>query len=337
MSEQKKSREFKRIRIRMQLPFSDFGVTEREIFLGKLANIIGASRDDFSNIVFKSGCVIFEGDLEREAALLLIEYYQKRDAGKLPPEIEGLRELLIEYNIDELVDLQFTFRISTPSKTREEKHVVFVHGWRGDKNTFGALPTLIRKELRCKTNIYPYPTGVFTASPSIEFISRNFENWLRRTVQGNQYGMIAHSMGGLIVRRMIVSQYIRDNPLDKNLRIAIFVSSPHDGSALAELGKKVPGIQKNQLIELAANSPFLIDLNERWEHWLKKNVPQSCHVRCVYGTADNVVSTNNARSYDTEAIPILNAGHIDIVKANSGNDEIVRVLRELLIAAGLKS
>jgi hypothetical protein len=55
-------------------------------------------------------------------------------------------------------------------------------------------------------------------------------------------------------------------------------------------------------------------------------VPQPCHLGTIYGLDDKVVDYASAIGLDPEAVPIFGAGHIDIVKPDSINHEVVQTI-----------
>ena len=137
-------------------------------------------------------------------------------------------------------------------------------------------------------------------------------------------------MGGIVTRKLIVSQAWREHPLDKQIKQITFVASPHSGVPIAKLVKYVPSLQEAQLNELNTRSPFLVDLNGQWSAWSKANIPAHCSTRSIYGTNDDVVDEALAIADDPEAIPILGAGHINIVKPVNESSEIVITISRLL-------
>jgi len=321
---------YARLRIRMERPFGGFGQKEKEEFLKDLSHITGFPKNKFRSIKFRPGCIIFEGDLDIEAARRICELYEKRKKGISTPEMEELREMLEKYGISDITD-DLTIRISIrPVRRPVEKQIIFVHGWLGDKESFGELPSYLAHKLDCQSSVYEYPTGVWRESPSLEFISRNLDNWIRNHADAKRIAIVAHSMGGLVARKLLISQDWREEPLDKRVKQATFIASPHNGAVLARLLEIIPLLRKAQLSELNPNSPFLIDLNTRWINWWRENVPKFCRIRSIYGTADNIVSATNALGLDPEAVPILNADHTDVVKPRSEKDEIVLTIERFL-------
>jgi len=100
---------------------------------------------------------------------------------------------------------------------------------------------------------------------------------------------------------------------------------------------KIPFFGSVQVSELCGSSAVLIELESAWELWTKRMVPQKCQVRCIYGTADKIVPAAGARGNDPDAVPILGANHVDIVKPTDPTDEIVLTLNRFLSEAGFES
>lgn len=73
---------------------------------------------------------------------------------------------------------------------------------------------------------------------------------------------ICHSMGGLIVKQMLVDSV----QLFANTRAIIFLSTPHLGSGAAAAAAKLAFATKpsTEIIELSTNSKYLIELNEKF-------------------------------------------------------------------------
>src|SRR6185436_1623787 len=210
--------------------------------------------------------------------------------------------------------------------------LVFVHGWRGDSESFGLLPQWLSEDFKCRPLVYPYPTGVGQHSPSLVFLARNLDNWLRNQELASRYAIIAHSYGGLVSRKFLVLQASRREPLDDGLARIIFVASPHQGSTFAKAGKLVSWLNSEQLQELSGDSPILFELNEEWQNWIALN--GAGIARSVFGTADKIVDAASAQGLDPEAIPIAGANHTEIVRPKFRTDEVVKTMRRLLTEAG---
>lgn len=324
------------IKIRMELPFASFDEHHRREFLGDLATITGCPENEIENVRFRPGCVIFEGDLDAKAIERLITLYKARAQVDDSQELSALLGFLAKYAVSSLTDdLEIRVQIHTTRKSGDAKPVaVLVHGWKGDSTTFGNMPEYLRTLVNCDVEVYPFSTALFAHSPSILFIARNLDNWIRNNAEGKKLALIAHSMGGLVVRRLITMQKEVPTGFDGLVKNVTFIASPQNGAVLASIGQKVPFLRSVQLDELGPSSPVLFELNAQWDRWVRCNVPANCTVRSIFGTADNIVSANDARGLDPEAVPILGAGHIDIVKPAKSDDEVVLTLARFLRESG---
>ncbi len=159
--------------------------------------------------------------------------------------------------------------------------VMFIHGWRGDKNSFGSLPTYISKNSNIVPLVYSYPTGFWKKSPSLEFVSRDLENWvLNNTISTKRkVALIGHSMGGLVIRRMLANQNVREKPLNPKVKQVTFIASPFSGVTWAKFGTYVPMIRKNQISDLKSDSGFLINLKDSWSAWTNQIDSDKCVAR----------------------------------------------------------
>ena len=315
------------VRIQMDLKFSSFGAAKRKHFLSELSLISGVSLDEMKIVGFTSGCVIFSGEMDREAVARLVEYFEKGDFEQRSSELRAFTQFCKQWSIQSVsqnIDLIAEEESEKNLRLKQKDVVLFVHGWSGAKNSFGNFPDYVEAYIDCETAIYEYPTGLWENSPSLEFISRNLDNWVRaRFRNAGNISIISHSMGGILVRRLVALQRDRKGKL-KNIKQLTFIASPHNGAALADIGKHVPILEKVQLQELSPNSPFLFSLNSDWLVWMESDNIDKSNIRCIVGTNDSVVSVNNAMGLDPNAVPMLGAGHIDIVKPeNSGSDIVL--------------
>lgn len=334
MTEAMDKQEYSRIKIVMERSFTNFSQEEQEEFLDDLSRLSGSPRKEIRKIRFLEGCVVFEGELRKEAVARLLELFQNRGDSSDSEDLVEFMAALKKHYIS-LVDgkTDATLRIITSRKS-ESKAIVFIHGWKGDADSFGKMPQFLSSKFNCSTAIYPYPTGLLSDAPSIVFISRNLDNWIRNNCSHKKLAVIAHSMGGLVARKLLVSQSWRKDPLDRFVKLATFIASPHNGAAYAGIARTIEALKSAQIEELDPNSSFLFDLNEQWMHWVSKHVPRDCKVRSIVGTKDKIVSINNATGLDSEAVPILGVGHIDIVKPNKSDSEIVITLERFLSESG---
>jgi hypothetical protein len=85
-----------------------------------------------------------------------------------------------------------------------------------------------------------------------------------------------------------------------------------------------------QLSDLSDDSPVLYDLNKRWKKWMGDYVPSRCRLKSIFGTDDKVVTSVNAIGDDSDATPIMWKNHIDIVKPETADDEVVLTVKTFL-------
>jgi hypothetical protein len=332
------SEQLTKIKINMERDFVSFGLKEQQAFLYDLAVFLGCTEEDFKDVTFRSGCVIFEGKLPKALAAKLIEIFETKDQSDITAEeINDLKELLAKHGITRITD-DLEIRVNI-AKNRHlgGQSIILIHGWNGRDDSFGKMPELLKNKFDCEVGIYHYPTGLLKDSPSIVYISRNLENWLRNYYPNKELAIIAHSMGGIVTRKFIVNQiWKKDIQLDQNIRLITFIASPHHGSVISQFPAALPLTKSAQLTELSPNSPFLVDLDEQWLAWSKDRRSMNCLIRTIYGPNDQVVSTNNALGDDPNAVPILGVDHINIIKPNNANDEVIVTLSRFLQEAHFK-
>lgn len=337
------TRENKRIMIVMEVSFIDFDQKKKARFLDDLSILMGCFQEDIIGVDFRSGCVRFEGKAPKEAVERIVDLWTSKDEASpnlYIDDIEDFKKIIDEYKIS---SIKGTISLPHPifkssQEENEKKAVIFVHGWRGNEDTFGEMPKFICESLanKCSREIYPYPTNWFKGK-SLIFISRNLDNWIRNKCSKNGYKKLAfvtHSMGGLVVKKFLVNQFFRKQPIDRFVKEVTFIATPHNGAFGAKLLNVVPGINTEQVNELAAGSPFLVDLSDQWSAWVEKFVPDSSRFGCIFGTDDEVVDTTNISEKDFDPVYILGAKHVDIVKPKTPDDEVVTTVIRFLEEAG---
>ena len=317
------------LRVVMERDFSAFTLESRDEFLSGLSLVTGCPKDEMWHVRVKSGCVVVELELDEEAVLKLIELYEKRSDATAAGELSDLLDFIKKNNVANIT-AEMRPRFGVSKKLTGDRALVFVHGWRGDNNSFGKLPAILGKRFACPSFIYEYPTGAWSPSPSIVFIARDFDNWFRNEVQARTVGVIAHSMGGVVVRKFLCSQMIRRDPVGRQIRQITFIASPNNGAVFASIGRHVPFLASCQLHELSPNGGFMFDLNEQWQEWVSSNVPSYAMVRSIVGAADDVVSPSNAQGGDPSAALIAEATHTSIVDVSDDEAPIVKTISRLL-------
>ncbi len=141
---------------------------------------------------------------------------------------------------------------------------------------------------------------------------------------------IAHSMGGLVVKKAYVlgqndEQY---QEIVKSVSAMMFLGTPHRGTNLAELLNKVLYVSfqspKSFIDDLNKNSPALEDLNEQFRH-----VAPRLSIVSFYETLSTSVGPrklmvlekdSSVLGYSGEISRSLNANHHDVCKYSSPQD-----------------
>ncbi len=163
--------------------------------------------------------------------------------------------------------------------------VIFVHGWSvTHTNTYGELPQWLESQSKDGTlniqvgNIYLGHYISFDDTVTIDDIARAFDHAVREQIadklhDGERFACIAHSTGGLVVRKWM-DLYFKNNLAKCPLSHLIMLAPANHGSALAQLGKSrlgriksfFEGIEPGQhvLDWLELGSDMSWELNESW-------------------------------------------------------------------------
>lgn len=324
------------LRVVMNLSFDRFDDNRRSQYMRDLSEVLGCSESDMQTTSFRPGCVIGDTKIDEAAIRLFLELIHRHPDGTLTSSNAEVRSFIAKYNVQNVTaELPAPFHIAIDKAPKQQ--IVFVHGWRSNAATFGDLPAYLDEMFNSRVEPFSYPTSLAGHSPSIFHLARGLENHIRTHVSADQVAIVAHSMGGLVTRKMLVMQRDRSSPLDNAVKQVTLIASPNLGSDFASILKRMPGFSSEQLSELSPNAGFIVELHEQWQNWKARKSPISCKIRCIYGTNDSVVPMADASSDDTEAVPMLGAGHSDIVKPTKQSSEIVATLARFMREAGFKS
>jgi Putative serine esterase (DUF676) len=196
-----------------------------------------------------------------------------------------------------------------------ERAIVFVHGLNGDSSTWADDSSRFVDKFKVENEVYSnfalyifeYHTKIIELSILRKFLSiipgkkpfakkEKFNVGIRRIAMQlkaslrdflNDYKIIilmAHSMGGLIVKRALVE--MEEEEL-KKIKLFISLSVPHHGAGLASIG--APLLKNPQLIDLQGFSDFTNDLTNRFSNL--KNQPKVIYQT---GNQDRVVNEGSA-------------------------------------------
>lgn len=200
--------------------------------------------------------------------------------------------------------------------------ILFVHGFTGDvestwKNKNGnSFPELLLQNNHVKDNFdvasYSYFStllGLFAVKSTyrkvtnyifgktkaneknldIEELASNLRNHIRFTLgQYDNIYVIAHSMGGLITKSLIVGDLIKDGMTKVKLFLSLAV--PHQGAELSVVGGLISS--NLQIKNLNPVEEFINTLNQQWINLEKPTT------KYYYGSYDTVVTKHSAVALD---------------------------------------
>ena len=136
--------------------------------------------------------------------------------------------------------------------------LILVHGWNGGEFTWPTPEELMQLERELGRDIYyfNYRTGIVANRyPPIEVLEEQLDRFL---LPYQQVDIVAHSMGGLLIR-----QYLSHHP-EHPIRRLVFLATPHFGSHATQvlIGLARIGATGNlQAAEIQPGSEFLWQLN----------------------------------------------------------------------------
>jgi pimeloyl-ACP methyl ester carboxylesterase len=137
--------------------------------------------------------------------------------------------------------------------------IILIHGWNGSEFTWPAPEELEKVKARLHRDIYffTYNTGIaLSRYPPLEVVEEQFERFLSNF---KQVDVVAHSMGGLIVREYLLHH------AHEPIRRVIFLSTPHFGTNAAKLLVDLASVSSYgnlQANEMLPGSDFLWQLNQ---------------------------------------------------------------------------
>lgn len=320
---------------RLLLSHDSFTDSLRDSFVSELAGLTGCRPSEIEILRVRSGCIVVRVRLPDHASKKFLALFHKYISENCNLDVcpQELRDFISQFKVDNFTRYVSDIDILVREKPKG-RAIIFVHGWTGDESTFKQWPSFVWDEFRCPVEVFKYPSGKLSHSPPVIQLADALRNTVRNRFASKNIAFVAHSLGGIVVRRFVIASESGDDRLDVLVKNIVFIASPHNGHLLARLAEKVPFLRSKQLADLSSDSPFLHDLNSRWIAWTRTYVPGSCRVTSIYGSADPLVTSLNAMGLDPDAIPILGKSHMDIVKPDDPSDEIVQTVDRILRQSG---
>ena len=212
----------------------------------------------------------------------------------------------------------------TVDSLSNKRLVIFLHGWNGDpQDTWKAFPGLVAADPRFASfNVLPiaYPTFQIRRNLTIKQMARWLNEQMVRDGAYQRYDeiwIVAHSMGGLIAREMLLENRLsRDNRQYKGL---IEIATPHLGADMGQLLSAL-GLSSGFSEDLSPGSPMLSDLGDAWNSL--KDRPRTY---CLTSAQDAIVTQASATFQCDDYLRYPQWGHTDMVKPTGPADERYRV------------
>lgn len=199
-----------------------------------------------------------------------------------------------------------------------DRLLVFLHGWNGDPvETWNQFPSLVGSDPRfAGVDILSisYPTYIWKRNLRIPQLAR----WIKKELDTSgmdryqQAIIVAHSMGGLVARHIVIKQILASQC--SSFGLLVEVATPHGGAEYSYLASLL-GISKEFTRDLAPNSDFLVDLSNDWKD--TGNKPQSS---CYASKGDEVVPEESATRDCDKTLTHLEWGHTELVKPEAATD-----------------
>jgi len=230
--------------------------------------------------------------------------------------------------------------------------VAFVHGVFGDaRDTWtngrskAYWPELIKKDKdldEFSILVIDYRSPKFKTAGTIEQVATQIGTALKDEGIYNKYRsvfFVAHSMGGLITRRILIDLNRPTTVTDlRRVAAALFFSTPTSGAPIADLGSWISLNPQLSDMKPADVNTFLQSLDNQWEDLLRDRDSQG-RVRprayCAYELFDTVgikvVPLVYTKSRcDEKPIP-FDKNHVEIVKPEGFDDPVYKWTKARLL------
>lgn len=179
---------------------------------------------------------------------------------------------------------------------------------------------------------YEYPTRLFhwpllAPPPGLRELAEGLKTFLRdRYSEYNRIDLVAHSLGGVVVRRFLVEE--KRLGISLPIRKVALIAVPNSGSSLASVGKLV-SIRHRQLKALAKNGEELALLDETWR---SQKIEAEFAVGYFLGGVDRCVGRESACSDpQTDPSMLIKADHRNIITPTDRVDPRYSVLARFLL------
>ena len=217
--------------------------------------------------------------------------------------------------------------------------IIFVHGFTGDyKLTWGDFPSLISNDNkldRFDIFMWGYPSNKLAKNPTISQVGQHLKTEL--DLLPSRYRnviIVAHSMGGLVVRASVVSALIdgKRKDLEKIKHIVLF-GVPNEGIDKANY---VPSFINSQVSDMKTASEFIIQLRKSWLNRVYRSgsFQDDYHLEIptttVAGLEDRFVPEESVDSFFQE-YATTDGDHVSMVKPTNSEHLSFKLVRQKML------
>lgn len=212
--------------------------------------------------------------------------------------------------------------------------MIFIHGFGGDVDkTWGQFPLLLCLEPSLqKWDVYSigYPSSLridvpnlWSADPELKILAAELQTTLSLPpfAEYKAIAIAAHSMGGLVVQRVII-----DDPKLMNRISHVFLfGTPSNGLSKAGLFSRL----KRQVRDMAQDGAFVTDLRNDWNR--KFQGTYKFELRVIAGNKDEFVpSSSSLEPFPDYVQSVVLGNHLEIVKPIRAEDKSVVLVVDAL-------
>lgn len=177
------------------------------------------------------------------------------------------------------------------ARAREQRTIVFVHGYLGNRSAFLPLKGYLKAHGVKTTLSYEYESGL-----GIESAARGLRDFLKKNVRGGRIDLVCHSLGGLVAR-----VYLQELSGARRVDNCVTLGTPHRGTYNAYwLASRVGR-------ELRPDSSLLARLEASREN------AKSVRFLAVVGGSDNIILPRIFAAHDPEHVHVAGVGHLGLL------------------------
>lgn len=298
----------------------------------------------------RAGCTVITAVMPASAVRQVAQaFYEYRNADATPEEQtraleslrQSLRDLIVEHELDGILyesDLTLRIRRETVERT-----VVFVPAGLGKRkpfgkdDSFGDWPFFVFQDFHYRypeffVRTFPYSMG---GTRSLVHLADDLTGWIQTQAANSKLAIVAHSFGGMLVRRAIVTAFENNTRLGRGLSHIAFVASPHDMVTFASAATQLPSLDPERRQALQAEQGLLHSLNVSWRRWIQQSVSGNCHLKGFYSPEDTVAPSMMPLAGERETLQaIANKSHLDLARPSSPDEAIAVGLHRFLLDTG---